>query len=81
MVSVYDVLMCQSRFVLISLFTSRFPADHRTKNDWLHVLKLNQETKKDSYVPVIWYSSRIKFPVQSPHVDKLPRAINKFPAL
>ena len=45
-------MLCWSRFVpgiLISLFASRFPADHRTKNDWLHVLKLNQEAKKDSY--------------------------------
>ena len=41
-VYVHDVLMCWSRLVNISLFASRFPADHRAKNDWLHVLKLNQ---------------------------------------
>ena len=34
-VYVHDVLMGWSRFVLISLLASRFPADHRTKSDWL----------------------------------------------
>ena len=72
--------MWWSRFVLISLFASRFPADHRTKKDCLHVPELNQEAKEESYQYQL-FGSLHAFPVQSPHVYKLPRAINKLPAL
>ena len=73
-VYIYDVLMCWSRFALIGLFASRFPADHRAKNDRLHVLKLNQKTENDSYQLL---ATPHAFPVQSPHVYNLPRALNK----
>ena len=73
-VNEHDVFMCWSRFVLICFFASRFPADHRAKNNWLHVLKLNQVTNNDSYQ---LFGTPHAFPVQSPHAYNLPRAINK----
>ena len=70
--------MCWSHFVVICLFVSRFLADCRAKNDWLHVLKMNQETKNDSYQ---LFGTPHALPVQSPHVYNLPRVINKLSAL
>ena len=72
--------MCWSRFVLIFLFASRFPAGHRANNYWLHVLKLNQEAKEESFQYQL-FGTPHAFPVQSPHVCNLPRAINKLSAL
>ena len=62
-VYVHDMSMCWSRFVLICLFASRFPADHRTKNNWLRTSSEVESRDEKRQLPVIWYSSRISSPV------------------
>ena len=74
-VYVHDMSMCWSRFVLICLFASRFPADHRTKNNWLRTSSEVESRDEKRQLPVIWYSSRISSPV--PTCYKLTSTCNQ----